>query len=70
MSDIEFMINLLCYYMLCLVRDLVLVNFYMLQYSYVCSSMMSIHPKGGGTVRDIRVSLTSVDMVSGLDKCC
>ena len=34
-SDIEFMIILLCYYMLCLVRDLVLVNFYMLQYSYV-----------------------------------
>ena len=69
-SDIEFMISLLCYYMLCLVRDLVLVNFYMLQYSYICSSMMSIHPKGGGSVRDIRVSLTSVDMVSGLDKCC
>ena len=35
-TDIDFMISLLCYYMLCLVRDLVLVNFYMLQYSYVC----------------------------------
>ena len=56
--------------MLCLVRDLVLVNFYMLQYSYVCSSMMSVHPKGGGSMRDTRVSLTSVDMVSGLVKCC
>ena len=56
--------------MLCLVRDLVLVNFYMLQYSYVCSSMMSVHTKGGGSARDTRVSLTSVDMVSGLDKCC
>ena len=56
--------------MLCLVRDLVLVNFYMLQYSYDCSSMLSIHPKGGGSVRDTRVSLTSVDMVSGLVKCC
>ena len=55
--DIEFMIILLCYYMLCLVRDLVLVNFYMLQYSYVCSSMMSVHPKGGGSARDTRVSL-------------
>ena len=44
--DIEFMISLLCYYMHCLVRDLVLVNFYMLQYSYVCSSMMSVHLKG------------------------
>ena len=42
----------------------------MLQYSYVCSSMMSVHPKGGGSVRDTRVLLTSVDMVSGLDKCC
>ena len=48
-SDIEFMISLLCYYMLCLVRDLVLFNFYMLQYSYICSSMMSVHPKGGGS---------------------
>ena len=69
-SGIEFMINLLCYYMLCLVRDLVLDNFYILQYSYVCSSMMSIHPKGGSSARDTRVSLTSVDMVSGLVKCC
>ena len=69
-SDIEFMINLLCYYMLCLVRDLVLVNFYMLQYLYICSSMMSVHPKGGGFARNTRVSLTSVDMVSGLVKCC
>ena len=56
--------------MLCLVRDLVLVNFYILQYSYVCSSMISVHPKGGGSARDIRVSLASVDMVSELVKCC
>ena len=70
MSDIEFMISLFCYYMLCLVRDLVLDNFYMLQYSYVCSSMMSIHPKGGGSTRDTRVLLTSVDMVFELVKCC
>jgi hypothetical protein len=32
-SDIDFMISLLYYYMICLVRNLVLVNFYMLQYS-------------------------------------
>ena len=38
--DINFMISLLCYYMLCLFKDLVLVNFYMLQYSYVCTSKM------------------------------
>ena len=68
-TDIDFMINLLCYYILCLVRDLILVNFYMLQYSYVCSSMMSVHPKGGGSAQDTGVSLTSVDMMSGLDKC-
>ena len=70
MSDIDFMISLLFFYMLCLVRDLVLVNFYMLQYSYVCSSMMSVHTKGWGSARDTRVSITSVDMVSGLIKCC
>ena len=64
------MISLMCYYMLCQVRDLVLVNFYMLQYSYVCSSMMSVHPKGGGSTWDTRVWLASVDMVSGLVKCC
>ena len=69
-SDIDFMISLLCYYMLCLVRDLVLVKFYVLQYSYVCSSMMYVHPKGGGSARDTRVSLTSIDMVSVLVKCC
>ena len=48
-SDIEFMISLLCYYMLCLIRELVLVNFYMLQYLYVCSSMISVHLKGEGS---------------------
>ena len=56
-SDIEFMISLLCYYMLCLVRDLVLVNFYMLQYLYVCSSMMFVHPKGGAPCRILEYRL-------------
>ena len=69
-TNIDFIVSLLCYYVLCLVRDLVLVNFYMLQYSYVYSSMMSVYLKGGGSTRDTSVSLTSVDMVSGLDKCC
>jgi len=36
-SNIEFLLSLFCYYMLYLVRDLILVNFYMLQYSNVCS---------------------------------
>ena len=70
MSDTDFIISLLCYYMLWLARDLVLVNFYILQYSYIYSSMMSVHPKGGGSPRDTRVSLASVDIVFGLVKCC
>ena len=69
-SDIDFMISLLCYYMLCQIRDLVLGNFYMLLYSYVCSSMMSVHPKGGGPAWDTGVPLNNIDMVSGLVKCC
>ena len=42
----------------------------LLQYSYDCSSVMSVHSEGGGSVRDTRVSLNSVDMVSRLAKCC
>ena len=42
----------------------------LLQYSYVCSSMMYVHLKGGGSARDTRVSLTSIDMMSRLAKCC
>ena len=42
----------------------------LLQHSYVCSTVMSVHPEGGGSTRDTRVLLTSVDMVSGLDKYC
>ena len=40
------------------------------QYSYVCSSVMSVHLEGGSSARDARVSLTNVDVVSRLDKCC
>ena len=32
--------------------------------------MMYVHTKDGTSVRDTRVSLASVDMVSGLVKCC
>ena len=42
----------------------------LLQYSYVCSTMMSVYKEGGGSARDTRVSLTSVDMVSVLVKYC
>ena len=40
----------------------------LLKYSYVCSSVMSVHPEGAGSTRDTRVSPTSVDMVSRLAK--
>ena len=55
---------------LAMVNILALELYQLLQYSYVYSSMMSVHPEGGGSVRDTRVSLTSVDMVSRLAKCC
>ena len=55
---------------LAMVNKLALELYQLLQYSYVCSSVMSVHPKGGGFTRDARVSLTNVDVVSRLDKCC
>ena len=68
-SNIDFMINLLCYYILCMVRQSDLVYLYLFQYLNVCSSMMSVHPKGGASKQDARVSLINVGMVSGLIKC-
>ena len=55
---------------LAMVNILALELCQLFQYSYVCSSMMSVHPEGGGSAWDTRVSLTNVDMVSRLDKCC
>src|SRR6185369_5877534 len=77
LSSICFLLWLRYYSMLALddrsvlemVSLLFLELYQLLQYSYDCSSMMSVHPKGGGSARDTRVSLTSVDMVSGLVKC-
>ena len=69
----------LCYYSMLALHDrpvlemvslLFLELYQLLQYSYDCSSVMSVHPKGGGSARDTRVSLTSVDMVSRLAKSC
>ena len=69
----------LCYHSMLALHDrpvLVMVNilalelYQLLQYSYVCSSVMSVHSDGGGSARDARVSLTNVDVVSRLDKCC
>ena len=42
----------------------------LLQYSYVCSSVISVHPEGVGSARDARVLLTNVDVVFRLAKCC
>ena len=42
----------------------------LLQYSNDCSSVMSVHPEGGVPMRDTRVSVSSVDMVSRLAKSC
>ena len=53
-----------------MVSILFLELYQLLQYSYDCSSVMSVHPEGGGSTRDARVSLTSVDMVSRLAKSC
>ena len=53
-----------------MVSLLFLELYQLLQYSYDCSSVMSVHSEGGGSARDTRVSLTSVDMESRLGKSC
>ena len=53
-----------------MVSLLFLKLYQLLQYSYDCSSVMSVHPEGGGSAWDTSVSLTSVDMVSRLAKSC
>ena len=53
-----------------MVSLLFLELYHLLQYSYDCSSVMSVHLKGGGSAWDTRVSLTSVDLVSRLAKSC
>ena len=47
-SDIYFMICVHCYPMHEMISELALELWYPFQYSYDCSSMMSVHPKGGG----------------------
>ena len=69
-SDIYFMISLYVYSILCMTRCLALEHQCPFQYLNVCSSMMSVHPKGGGSTWDTRVSLIYLDMVFGLIKCC
>ena len=70
MSDIYFMICVHYCPVLEMICILSLELCYPFQYSYICSSMMSVHPKGGGSMRDTKVSLVNADMVSGLIECC
>ena len=73
------LLDMVCYHSMLALHDrpvldmvniLALKLYQLLQYLYVCSSMMFVHPEGGRCVRDTRVSLTIVDMVSRLAKCC
>ena len=65
LSDIYFLIWLRYCSMLALhdLPVLAMVNisalelYQLLQYLFVCSSVMSVYPEGGGSVRDTRVSL-------------
>ena len=78
LSDICFLIWLR-YHSMFILHDrsvLTMVNisalepYQLLQYSYVFSSVMSVHPESGGSARDARVSLTNVDVVSRQVKYC
>ena len=53
-----------------MVNILALELWQLLQYFYVCSSVMSVYPEGGGSAPDAKVSLANVDVVSRLFKCC
>ena len=75
---LDFFRDLLAYHSMLALCDrpvLAMVNisalelYQLLQYSYVCSSVMFVQ-EGGGSARDARVSLTNVDVVSRLDKSC
>jgi len=70
LSDIYFMICVLYCPVLEMISMLSLELWYLFQYSYVCYSMMSAHPKGGGSVRNTRVSLVNADVMFGLFKRC
>ena len=54
MSNMYFIISLYTYSMLDMISQLALVHRYPFQYSKVCSSMMSVHPKHSVSARDTR----------------
>ena len=73
------LLDMVCYHSMLALHDrpvLAMVNivalelYQLLQYSYVCSNMMSVHPEVGGSARNTRVSFSSVDMVSRLAQRC
>jgi hypothetical protein len=64
--DMYAMISLYLYLISCMIRRVNLVPRQRFRYPYVCSSVMSVHPEGGGFARGIRGSLINADMVSGL----
>jgi hypothetical protein len=65
-SDMYAMVSLYLYLMPCMIRRVNLVSRQRFRHSYVCSSVMSVHLEGGGSMQGIRVSLINADMVSGL----
>jgi hypothetical protein len=65
-SDVCFMISLYFYLIPCMIKFVNLMTRLWFRYSNVCSGMMSVHLESGGSVRDTRVWLINVDMVSGL----
>ena len=50
--------------MLAMVNISALELYQLLRYSYVSSSVMSVHLEGGGSMWDAKVSFANVDMVS------
>ena len=54
---------------LTMVNILTLELWQLFLYSYVCSSVISVHPEGVGSARDARVLLTNVDVMFRLAKC-
>jgi hypothetical protein len=65
-SNMYAMISLYSYLTPCMIRRVNVVPRQWFQYLYVCSSVKSVHLAGEGSMRDARVSLISVDVVSGL----
>jgi hypothetical protein len=66
MSYMYAMITLYLYLIPFMIRRVNLVPWQRFWYSYVFSSVMTVHPEGGGSARSTRVSLINADMMSGL----